>query len=127
MLISIIVGAAVAGMTYAVERGIDRTIQQGRSIKKSGGSIRQTIENTAAGMTYAAMQMEPPPVPQPPYVTDEFDDDDEFFCDCEDVITEEEEAPAEEPETITSVVIEEPEQPAPTPEPPSGKSKKGKK
>lgn len=120
MLISILVGAAVAGMTYSAERAIDRTIQQGRAIKKSGGSIRQTIEGTAAGMMSAALQA---PAPQPApvrYDADDFDDDDLFFE--EDIV---EEAPAEEPETITAEVVEEPEQPAPAPE--SGKSKKGKK
>lgn len=106
MLISILVGAAVAGMTYCAERAVDRTIQQGRAIKESGGSIRQTIENTAAGMVSAAVQTQPL---QPPVYADEFDDD-EFFCDdCEDIVAEEVAAPADdEPETIPAEVVEEP-------------------
>ena len=112
MLISIIVGAAVAGMTYTVERAIDRTIQQGRSIKQAGGSIRQTVENMTAGMVTAAIQ--PPVVPQPApvrYDADEFDDDD-FFCDdCDDIVAEETTPVDDEPELITADVIEEePEQ-----------------
>lgn len=116
MLISIIVGAAVAGMTYAAERAVDRTIQQGRAIKKSGGSIRQTIEGTAAGMMSVAMQTS---VPQPPVTTDEFDDDD-LFCECDEIVAEEAVSPADdEPETIPAeVVVEEPEQPSGSEKPP---------
>ena len=130
MLISIIVAAAVGGMTYAAERAIDRTIQQGRAVKQAGGSIRQSLEGTAAGMMSAAMQAS---VPQPTpvrYDADEFDDDDDIFCKATDEVVEE--VPSDdEPETITTEVVEEPEQPAPAPELPrdsTGKfAKKGKK